>query len=329
MEKVSCSKRLENTIYVIANLQGNHHPNNLDAHRRLPVDERLTESKQRYVFYLTDPEPHLTFPNQLLEKEIDPLLHKAGKDHLAEWSFLLAEEKHAFCSYPFFMISSRFYAKNDWLLRDLNREWDLLFSQFSKYSHGFLPSYSRFLHWVKFSNLMKNPLLFCPFTDRFFQLVKELYQISIPQDYKAFPDLGCHYLGFRDREALLEYVNFYKPFIHYFFDENFSEKRSISDYVKKSGHFPNEKPITFGFEVLSHLFFFQKQRPFFCLHYDGYYEIDFSKYKFNRIISFKIPILTKIKRRAKWYGYRLKTGGPYRYIYSLALSVKRRFWKKR
>jgi hypothetical protein len=259
------------SIYVITNLQGNHHPDNHNPLRRQPIDQRLKDPRHRYIFYITDTHlpPDLSLPNVLWEAQIDPLLHQAGKNHLAEWSFLLAEKKHAFCSYPFFMISSRFYDKNRSMQRDLNREWDPLFSYFSNYSHGFLPSYDRLMHWVPFSTLRNNPLLFCPFTDRFFQLVQQLYQIRIPQDYRAFPDLGCHYLGFRDRAALLEYVDFYQPLLHYFFHEDFSEKRIFSDYVKKSGHFPNEKPLTFGFEVLSHLFFFQKKRPFFCLHYDG------------------------------------------------------------
>jgi len=56
-------------------------------------------------------------------------LYLAGQRYFAEWSLLLADKtRHAFCSYPFFMVSSRFYEKNHWLRTDLNSEWERMFS---------------------------------------------------------------------------------------------------------------------------------------------------------------------------------------------------------
>jgi hypothetical protein len=309
------------TIYVITNLEANHNPLNSQPHRRLPVDERLITvpgpspgpSLGRYIFYITDKDPiqEHQLRETIIESHLDPVLHKVGKDHLAEWSFLLAEEKHAFCAYPFFMISSRFYMKNDWLKTDLNEEWDRLFSNFEEYSHGFLPSYSRPMRWVNFLNLINNPKVFFPFTEKFSQLITDLYQTKIPEEYSTFPDLGCHYLGFRDRQALLDYVEFYKPILNEFFDADFNMKKEITDYVKNTGQFPNEKPLTFLFETLSHLYFYKNRLKFFCLHYNGYYEVDFVQKAMNRLYSFKLPFFTKLKRKIKWWFWWLKGEGHY------------------
>ena len=165
----------DRTMYVITNLGVNHNPLSSSPHRHLPIDSRFFDPRGRYLFYLTDSRPFDTLlpkENLIVEQDLDSVLHEAGKNHLAEWSFLLAEQKHAFCSYPFFMISSRFYIKNGWLLTDLNREWDVLFSYFNRYSHGFLPSYCRPMRWVKFSNLINNSRVFFPFTEKFFALTQ-------------------------------------------------------------------------------------------------------------------------------------------------------------
>lgn len=317
------------TVYVITNLKANHNPDNPDLHRRLSVDPRLLVSDHPYVFYLTDEKPIKTpeFSNAIWEVELDPVLHKAGKDHLAEWSFLLAEEKYGFCSYPFFMISSRFYMKNEWLLTDLNKEWNTLFSHFNSYTHGFLPSYCRPMRWVKFSALINNPRVFFPFSQKFFKLTEDLFQTRIPENYPVFPDLGCHYLGFKDRKALLDYVGFYKPILNYFFTDNFKQTHDIASFVRKSGHYPNEKPLTFLFETLSHLYFHKTQTKFFALHYDGYYDVDLQAKKMRRLSAFKIPVLTKIKRALKWQKWWFLTEGPYQHVYSMMLSVWR-FYKK-
>ncbi len=115
--------------------------------------DRFLKSDKNYVYYLIDQvlPPVLKGKNVLFEKEIDALLHKAGARYFAEWAFLLAEVKHSFCDYPFFMISSRFYQKNHWLNADLNCRWDQLFAQFEKYNWGFLPSYDRPLRWTDYT----------------------------------------------------------------------------------------------------------------------------------------------------------------------------------
>ena len=127
------------SVYVITNHRFNHHIG------RLPLDRRLAQSGHNIVFYLIDDTcpPALKGRQFILEKQIDPLLATAGKRYFAEWSFLLAEAAHGFCSYPFFTISSRFYEKNTWLKSDLNSQWDRLFGFLEDYGWGYLPSYDR------------------------------------------------------------------------------------------------------------------------------------------------------------------------------------------
>ncbi len=303
------SSSTDPTIYVITNLEMNHRASNVQPHRRLPIDERLLKGKGRYLFYITDEARSDRGYDTIHEAALDPLLHQAGKNHLGEWSFLLAEKKHAFCSYPLFMISSRFYAKNGWLSTDLNGEWERLFSYFDTYKYGFLPSYCRPLRWVKFSNLIDNPCVFLPFKEPFYALTRKLYGVDIPHEYTRFPDLGCHYLGFKDRAALMDYVAFYQPLLDYFFTEDFKLKKDPLEYVMLSGHYPNEKPLTFLFETLSHLYFYKKRENFFTLHYEGYYEVNFFRKKFKQLTKFYLPWFIKVKRGIKFRLWWLRTEG--------------------
>ena len=134
------------TVYVLTAHEFNHSP----QLGKLPLDLRFVNSEREYVYFLVDPKVPLALEGKpaVLEREIDPSLADAGRDYLGEWAFLLAEAKHSFCKYPFFMVSSRFYQKNQWLVTDLNREWDQLFFLLAKYGWGYLPSYDRPLRWI-------------------------------------------------------------------------------------------------------------------------------------------------------------------------------------
>lgn len=294
------------TIYVITAYAFNH--------EKKELDERFLQSSNNYVYYLIDHNvpKALVDKKVILEKDLDPFLHVAGAKYFAEWSFLLNEAKNSFCTYPFFMISSRFYQKNRWLKNDLNAEWERLFTYLETYKYGMLPSYDRPLRWIDLKWKKKvlpsyNTYFFFPFTHKTFPLVEEILGVSIPQDYRYFSDLFCNYIGFNTREELLAYVAFYRPLIDHFFDAEYQPKRNFLDYVIPTGHFRNEKPFTFLLEYLSHLFFFKEKKNFFALHYDGYYDIDEFHTKKHKILSFELSWQERLQRMSTWQLRKLKT----------------------
>jgi hypothetical protein len=303
------------TIYVITNHQFNHATPRRDGKIR-PLDSRFLESKSNYVYYLIDKEVPEILRNKktILEYDLDKDIYEAGGKYFGEWSFLLAEEKHAFCHYPFFMISSRFYEKNSWLVRTLDEEWTQLFDFLGKYRWGYLPSYDRPLRWIDY-NLEKDiqreawRYKFFPWTEKTLPLVNEVFKVHIPQEYRYTADLFCNYIGFNSRADLLEYVSFYKPLIHRFFDNRFQKKADFSPYVKNTGAFTNEKSFTFLLELLCHLFFFKNKHPYFAMHYDGYYFIDESSKKMKRIKKTQVPLFKHVKRLIKWQWRRTKSEG--------------------
>lgn len=301
-------------IYVITYHEFNHgskRPNH-------PLDSRLLDTNKNYIFYLIDQDvpPVLQDKKTILEKDLDPLLHRAGAKVFGEWSFLLAEEKHAFCEYPFFMISSRFYEKNCWLQSDLNSEWDSLFFYLHQYGWGYLPSYDRPLRWIDLSweDSLKNrawEYTFFPFTNQTYESIHSCFGINIPKDYRFTADLFCNYIGFKSRKELLEYVSFYKPFINFFFKEDFSNKKEMSQYVRSTGNYRNEKPFTFILELICHLYFYKKQKNYFALHYDGYYCIDESSAKIECLKRYRIPLKRKVQRWIAWKWKYFKTESSY------------------
>lgn len=296
------------TIYVITYYEFNH---NTPPERDKPLDPRLLASDHHYVYYLIDqsvPAPLQGKP-VLLEQQIDPVLYEAGGRHLGEWSFLLAEAQHAFCEYPLFMISSRFYQKNRFLQTDLNVEWERLFGYLAQYGWGYLPSYDRPLDWIGFDwQRMKrqaSTVQFVPFTAQTFPLIEELYGVRIPADYPAMSDLACNYIGFQSREHLLAYVDFYRPLIHTFFDAQYRPIRDLAPYIRTMGVYPNEKPFTFYLEFMSHLFFYQRAQKVFALHYDGYYEVDERHQQFRRLAKIAVPWHQGLQWRLRWTQWRL------------------------
>jgi|GEM_PF-1435389 len=255
-------------LYVITNFAFNHHLG------RRPLDARLLGSPWPTTYYLIDAvcPPVLAGRSVLFEKHLDPQLFVAGKHFLAEWSFLLAEARHGFCEYPFFMVSSRFYEKNARLATDLNREWERLFGLLAQYGWGYLPSYDRDWAWQDLRAYQQQGLL--PVTEAGRALVQEMYGVDIPGDYGRMSDFFCNYIGFQSRRHLLEYVNFYQPLISRFFDAAFTPLLDLRQFVGAANVYRQEKPFTFFLELVSHLFFYANRTPFLGLHYDGYSEID-------------------------------------------------------
>ena len=300
------------TIYVIT-----YHKFNHEGEGRQPIDDRFLNTEKNYVFYLIDKETpeSLINKNILHEYNIDPELYRAGGLYFAEWSFLLAEAERGFCSYPFFMISSRFYEKNGWLKTDLNKEWDKLFGYFDQgYEYGFLPSYCRPLRWCKlnwnkyFKRKIWRPQFF-PWSEKVIPLVKDLFNVRIPEDYGWASDLACHYIGFRDKKALLDYVNFYKPLINHFFDENYKPIKDLNQYIKQTGAFRNEKPFTFLLEGLAHLYFFAENKPLFTMHYEGYYHLSERNTYFEKIAPLTVPGKISLRKKIGWLVRKYKSEG--------------------
>lgn len=305
----------EATTYVITYHAFNH---TSFRHNFKPLDSRFLKSDKNYAYYLIDKEvPEVLKGKSVLQEQmIDPLLFEAGAKYFAEWSFLLAEKKHQFCSYPFFTISSRFYEKNAWLYRSLDEEWDQLFAYLEHYGWGWLPSYNSPMNWInmEWEKKIKKEVWryqFFPFKEKFFYLLEDLYQIRIPKDFSQTANLFCNYIGFKSRKELCEYVDFYLPFINYFFDEYYQPKRDFNEYVRPSGHFRNEKPFTFLLEWISHLFFYATQKPYIALHYDGYYEVDEAKKSMKQIVTFDIPLMTRLERNIRWRVRKSKSQGFY------------------
>lgn len=300
------------TIYIITHYKFNHGPLRQEW-EQYRLDKRFTEGKGNYVFYLIDKEVPGELENQatILESKLDPVIHDVGNDFLKEWSFLLMEAKHGFADYPLYMISSRFYEKNHWLRADLNSEWDMLFSYLKQYGWGYLPSYDRPMRWINMDwtrELEKevwNHRHF-PYRKKTFELIHDLFGIHIPNDYQFSADLWCNYIGFRSRNDLLAYVKFYQPLLDYFFDDEYKLKRSMEPYICGSG-FRAEKPLTFLFELVSHLFFFVNRHPYCALHYDGYYSIDEFHKKMEKIEDFSLPLKLRLERKIKWAKHRLFT----------------------
>jgi hypothetical protein len=241
---------------------------------RLPLDLRFLGSQHNLLYYLIDRKRPAQLRDKpvLLECAIDTDLFAAGQRYLAEWSLLLAEARHGFCQYPFFMVSSRFYEKNAWLRTDLNQEWAQMFKLLKTYGWGYLPSYDRAWNWQDLQDYQQRGLL--PVTTAGRQLVLDLYGVDIPNGYRYMSDFFCNYIGFQSRAHLLAYVDFYRPLLEHLFDERYQPRQDLSRYVALTRYYRKEKPFTFYLELISHLFFYQRQIKFFGMHYDGYYEVD-------------------------------------------------------
>jgi len=262
------ASREDSVIYVISAYRFNH------LSRNVPIDARLLNLGDRATFYFVDKEGAPTdFPGQTFsEARHFPEMSDLGRRHLAEWTFLLSEFYKPFATYPFFMISTRFYEKNTGLKGDLSNHFDDMFDFLNQYGFGYLPSYNRFDNFISYKDYMKTGVL--GMRQDGIEFINKLYGVDFLNECDLFSDFFCNYIGFRSREDLVQYVSFYLPFINSFVGENFELVRSYDDVVNKTGGFREEKPLTLLLEMISHLFFYKENRKFYGLHYNGHIEVD-------------------------------------------------------
>lgn len=296
----------EGNIYVITNYKFNHDTDFYEYNH--PLDSRFLLSKNPYFYYLTDAQvPELLLgKNCILENTFDPLIKKAGKEHLAEWATFLCEYKYQFARYPMYIISSRFYQKNRYLDRDLDQQWDKLFDGLTQYGYGMLPSYDRPLRWIypRYKDTIpkyQSRYAFFPFKRKAFELMEDLYSIKIERDFPHYTDFFCDYFGFQTYENFAKYFEFQKPILEYFFTENFDLKVDLSEYfyINSSDH-RAEKPVTYLLEYFSHLYFAKNKVPFFAYHYTGLYEIQTNEKRMLPKEQYQTSFITRSIRLFNW-----------------------------
>lgn len=266
------------TVYVLTAFRFNH------IERNVLLDDRF-QSDTNFVFYFFDQEIDLSdFPKPFLrECDIYPEIAAAGRAHLAEWSFLLAEYHKRVLDYPFYMISSRFYEKNKRMIGRLDDYWDWMFAGLSRYGYGYLPSYDRNLQFIDILDYIEKGYLGS--TNQGLAYLRECLGVDMLQDHRYVSDFWCNYIGFRDRAALERYIEFYLPLIANLFDPAWE---LCKDYlalglVSPSVNFREYKPLSLLLEQASHMFFFKNKVPFYGLSYDGGYEVREWERAFERI----------------------------------------------
>jgi hypothetical protein len=265
------------TAYVLTAHRFNH------LSRGVPIDPRLLARPDETVFYFVEPEgvPADFSAPALAEAEIFPEIGEAGKRHLAEWSFLLAEYYRPFARYPFYMVSSRFYEKNERLpgaLHDYSAEW---FRRLRQYGYGYWPSYNRQLGFEDLCEYFRLGRL--GMKQEGLDLLERLYGVKFLAEYRWFSDFFCNYLGFQSRAHFEAYVEFYLPLFELFFDRQWRPTDDYEKYVRRRDVFRAEKPFTLLLELASHLFFYVRDVPFFGLHYDGFYAVDERRTRLARL----------------------------------------------
>ena len=269
------------SIYVLTGFAFNH------SSRQQYIDQRFCSPKN-YTFYFFDKDLDLrAFPMPSLREDwIYPMVADAGRKHLAEWTFFLMEYHKKVLNYPFYAISSRFYEKNNRLRATLDDYWELVFRGLSEYGYGYLPSYDRVLSFINLHEYYRDGSLGT--TENGLKYICDRFEVDMANDYTKWSDYGCNYIGFATRKHLEAYIQFYLPMIEEFFDESFNLKR---DYlalglVRPDVNFRDYKPLTLLLELVSHLFFYKNEVPFFGLHYDGTYAVDERRTRFERLTSF-------------------------------------------
>jgi hypothetical protein len=255
-------------IWVLTALDFNH------RQRGCPLDPRFFDGRPHPFFFFDEALDLAGFPAPAWrEADIAPHLAEAGRKHLAEWTFLLAEYERPFLRYPFFAISSRFYEKNTRLRAPLSAHWDDLFGLLDRYGWGYLPSYDRDFGFIEMAEYKEKGYLRT--TDAGLDFVEAQFGVRMVDDYRYAADFFCNYIGFRGRAELERYVEFYLPMLRAVFTPDWQLK---ADYVALGlvggeAPFRNYKPLTLLLEQVSHMFFYVNRIPFFGLHYDGYHEV--------------------------------------------------------
>ena len=204
-----------------------------------------------------------------------------------------------------------------------------------KYSFGFFPSYDRPIRWVSFSNWEKKikreewKFRFFPFTSDTSNLIKEVFDLHLSNEVKHSSDLFCNYIGFNSRDDLLEYVNFYKPLINYFFDDKYQLKTNLTKYIRHNvypAHNPKEKIFTYILEAISHLYFYKNNKKFFALHYDGFYEIDEKNKKIKKLSKFNLSLNLRLQRFYEWQKVKFHTESSWPFFKNNMKKIGQKFF---
>jgi len=291
------------------------------THLRLnkPIDPRFLAAEENTSYYVVDPQPDPNWPlprRRVIEHQLNPKLGELGRDHMGEWSFLLNEYERGFASYPFYVISSRFYEKNPRLRASLAQLSDYLFAGLSRYGWGYLPSYDRPPGYEDLRGYSKSAHL--GITPTGIDLIRSIYGIDMLRDGRWFSDFFCNYIGFQSRDHLKRYVDFYRPLLDHFFDAHWQLKRSVAPYSRTTGVYHKEKPLTFLFEMVSHLFFFKNQLPFFGFHPESFFEI----HEHEAGIETITDLPASLDAREAW-GFHLLQFPRYDLAYDILLGVIR------
>jgi hypothetical protein len=206
------------------------------------------------------------------EADLNAPIMAAGKQHLAEWTFLFTELERPFARYPFYVVSSRFPEKNATLRGGLARYWDLAALSLREFGWGYLPSYDRPANFQDFADYLARGRL--GMREEGLAFVDGFWGVRIPDEYRYFSDFFCNYIGFKSRKHFEDYMAFYVPFIRRFFRADWTLKRDPEIYVRRRDVFRAEKPFTLLLEMISHMFFYVENLPFGGLSYDGLYRVD-------------------------------------------------------
>jgi len=112
--------------------------------------------------------------------------------------------------------------------------------------------------------------------------------VRIPDEYRFFSDFFCNYIGFQSRSHFEKYMQFYIPFIHKFFDDDWKEIRDPEIYVRRRNVFREEKPFSLYLEMVSHMFLYKNDILFAGISYNGIYDVDERNKKMNLLKPFFI-----------------------------------------
>lgn len=262
-------KSIKGRFYILTAAKFNH------IDRPMKLDKRFFDNTNT-SFYFFDKEINLYgFPRPAqTEFNVYPDIAEAGRYHFAEWSFLLAEYEKSFANYPFFMTSSRFYEKNLRLKGSLGDYQTVLFDLLDKYGYGYLPSYDRNLSFIDLEEYRRQGYL--GGTEQGLHFIQNLFGVDMTNEGRWISDYFCNYIGFKTRDNLKAYVEYYLPLFKLFFDDQWN---LIYDYknleiVRPDMTFREFKPLSLLLEQISHLFFLKNKIPFLGMHYDGFYEVN-------------------------------------------------------
>lgn len=260
--------KTQRSLYVITAHQFNH------VDRGIAIDPRFVAPGFDTKFYFVDAAgAPADFPHDHVEERlINPAIGPAGGRLLAEWSFLLTEFEKPFATYPFFMVSSRFFEKNARLTTDFSTVMAKAFDALKPYGWGYLPSYDRPANFQDMADYRQKGYL--GIRDEGIAYIDGFYGVRLIDEYRHIADFFCNYIGFQSREHLVAYVQFYLPFIRRFLDADWNVIRDPELYVRRTNTYRNEKPFTFLLEMMSHLFFCMNRLKFVGVSYDGIYEVD-------------------------------------------------------